>query len=120
MLLWEQTVAERDPELAFFKTEANLYEPLYAPPTVTPSSVMMALFNLERVSFWDTVSQYLDQHFRITNRDLRRITGIADTIKASRLLKMWTKQGLLEQVKTGGTKQTYYRKPGASLPGLFA
>ena len=101
-------------------TEANLYEPLYAPPTVAPSSVLVLLFNLERVTYWDTVSQYLDQNLRITNRELRKITGITDTLKASRLLKMWTRQGLLEQIKTGGAKRTYYQKPGAKLSGLFA
>lgn len=100
--------------------DANLYEPLYAPPYIAPSSVLVLLFNLERVSYWDTVSQYLDQHLRITNRELRKITGITDTLKASRLLKMWTRQGLLEQIKTGGVKRTYYQKPGAKLAGLFA
>lgn len=102
-------------------TEANLYEPLYAPPSVAPSSVLVVLFNLERVTYWDTVSQYLDQKLRITNQELRKITGITDTIKASRLLKMWTKQGLLEQVKAGGPRHTYYQKPGAKLSAtLFA
>lgn len=102
-------------------TEANLYEPLYAPPSIAPSSVLVVLFNLERVTYWDTVSQYLDQKLKITNRELRRITGIEDTIKASRLLKAWTRQGLLEQVRGAGPKQTYYQRPRAKLrANLFA
>ncbi len=102
-------------------TEANLYEPLYAPPWSGPNSVQVVLFNLERVTYWDTVSHYLDQKLRITNHELRKITGISDTIKASRLLKVWTKQGFLEQVKGASPKWTYYRKPGARLnTTLFA
>ena len=65
--------------------------------------------------YWDTVSQYLDQKLRITNQELRRIIGVTDTIKVSRLLRTWTKQGLLEQIKRAGPKATYYKNPGAKL-----
>ncbi len=95
--------------------DANLYEPLYMSPAMAPNSVFVVLLNLERVTYWDTVSEYLNQHLYITNQQLRKITGISDTIKASRLLKTWTKQGLLEQVVKGGYKHTYYQKPGTKL-----
>ncbi len=88
---------------------------------MAPNSVLVVLFNMERVTFWDTVSQYLDQNLRITNQELRKITSITDTLKASRLLKMWTKQGLLEQIKGRGPRHAYYQKPGAKpSPQLFA
>ena len=69
-------------------------------------------FNLERVSYWDTVSQYLEEHLRITNSEIRKITGIKDTVKASRLLKQWTKQKLLEEAEGVAKKSKYYHKPG--------
>ncbi len=102
-------------------TEANLYEPIYMPQAYSLNAVIVLLFNMERVSFWDTVSEYLDRHLYITNQQLRKITSIPDTLKASRLLKGWTKQGLLEQVKRGGYKYTFYKKPGVKLDaGLFS
>jgi len=100
-----------------FKTMkgANLYDPIYFPPHITPNSVLLFLFNIERVSYWDTVSKYLDKKFKITNRELRRITGISDTLKASRLLKTWAKQGLLEEGKGVSKKMKYYHKTGVKL-----
>lgn len=101
--------------------EANLYEPIYFPPHITPNSVFLILFNIERVTYWDTVSKYLDKKFKITNKELRQITGIADTLRASRLLKTWTRQGLLEEGKGVSKKLKYYHKPGVKLePSLFS
>ena len=94
---------------------ANLYDPIYFPPHITPNSVLLILFNIERISYWDTVSKYLDKKFKITNKELRRITGISHTLKASRLLKTWTKQGLLEEGKGVSKKMKYYHKPGVKL-----
>jgi len=100
---------------------ANLYEPIYFPPHITPNSVLLILSNIQRVSYWDTVSKYLDKKFKITNKELRRITGITDTLKASRLLRAWTKQGLLEEAKGVSKRMKYYHKPGAKLkPTLFS
>lgn len=101
--------------------EANLYDPIYFPPHFTPNSVLLILFNTERISYWDTVSKYLDKKFKITNKELRLIIGITDTLKASRLLKMWSKQGLLEEGKGLSKKLKYYHKPGVKLePVLFS
>lgn len=101
--------------------EKNLYDPIYFPPHITPNSVLLALFNIERVTYWDTVSKYLDRKLKITNKELRQITGITDTLKASRLLKTWSKQGLLEEGKGVSKKMKYYHKPGVKLkPSLFS
>lgn len=101
--------------------KANLYEPIYFPPHITPNSVLLFLFNIERITYWDTVSKYLDKKFKITNKELRQITGITDTLKASRLLRTWTKQGLLEEGRGTSKKMKYYHKAGVKLePSLFS
>lgn len=100
--------------------ENNLYEPLYFPPSLRPNSVLLFLFNLQRVEYWDTVSKYLDEHYRVTNNEARRITGVSDTLKMSRLLKSWVEKELLERVGKA-KKEIYYRKPGQEVPrGLFS
>lgn len=100
--------------------ESNLYEPLYLPPTLRPHSVMVVLISMQRVEYWDTVSKYLDEHLRITNILARKITGISDTLKMSRLLSSWVDKGLLKKV--GNSKKTaYYTKSGeAEAPLLFS
>ncbi|MBN3033128.1 MAG: putative DNA binding domain-containing protein [Candidatus Saganbacteria bacterium] len=100
--------------------EANLYDPLYLPPPFTTNSVLVILFNLEKISYWDTVSQYLDQFHKITNKELRKVTGIKDSVKASRLLSAWVKNKLLEKVRPS-KKGTFYRRPGIkSSTALFS
>jgi len=101
--------------------ERNLYEPLYFPPSIRPNSVLLILFNLQRIEYWDTVSKYLDKHYRITNSEARRITGIKDTLKMSRLLKSWVDKGLLQKVGEKAKKVVYYIKPGQEMPSrLFS
>jgi len=100
--------------------EKNLYEPLFLPPSFRPNSVLLILFNLHRVEYWDTVSKYLDDHYRITNNEARQITGVSDVLKMSRLLKSWVDKGLLERVGKA-KKEIFYRKPGQEMPrGLFS
>jgi len=96
--------------------ENNLYEPLYFPPSIRPNSVFLLLLNLRRVEYWDTVSKYLDENYRITNKEARRITGIIDTLKMSRLLKSWVEKGLLEKVAGKSKKIVYYTRPGQEVP----
>ena len=92
--------------------EANLYDPVYLSAQEGQNSVAVVLFNFERVGYWDAVSRYLDEHLKISNSEVRKITGIKDTIKASRLLKQWTKQNFLEESEGTGKKMKYYYKPG--------
>jgi len=96
--------------------EQNLYEPLYFPPSIRPNSVLLILLNLQRIGYWDTVSKYLDKHYRITNSEARRITSVSDTLKMSRLLKSWVAKGLLEKMGAGFRGNIYYRKPGVEVP----
>lgn len=101
--------------------EKKLYEPLYFPPTLRPNTVLLVLFNLQKIEYWDTVSKYLDDHYKINNSEARNITGIGDTLKMSRLLNAWVNKGLLERVGKGYKGNMYYRKPGQEVPsGLFS
>lgn len=90
--------------------QKNLYNPIYLPPNLRPNSVMLALINLQKVEHWDTVSKYLDKHIKITNNEARKITGISDTLKMSRLLKSWVDNNLLKKMGGGAKKSVYYIK----------
>lgn len=96
--------------------EQNLYEPLFFPPTFRPNTVLLILLNLQKVEYWDTVSKYLDEKFKITNKEARDITGVGDTIKMSRLLKLWVAKGLLEKVDSKFKGGVYYKKVGVTIP----
>lgn len=99
--------------------ENNLYEPLYYPRSSRPNSVLLVLLNLQKIDYWDTVNKYLEAHYRITNNEARKITGVKDTLKMTRLLKSWVEKGLLEQ--HGMKKSSYYSKRGREMPqGLFS
>lgn len=99
--------------------ESNLYDPLYLPPSSRPNSVFLILLNLQRVEYWDTVNKYLDEHYRISNHEARRITGVNDTLKMSRLLKSWVEKDLLEKVGGQVKKLAYYVKPGQEVPSTL-
>ncbi len=99
--------------------EKNLYEPLFYPPAERPNTVLLVLLNLQKVEFWDTVSKYLDENYRITNKDARRITGVSDTIKMSRLLKLWVSKGLLSKVDSKFKGGVSYKKVGVNIPRKF-
>ncbi len=106
-----------DRMFATMKTH-NLYEPLYFPANQFPNSVLLYLMNLNKVGYWDTVSNYIDRKSLITNQKAREVTSIQDTLEMSRLLNTWVANGLLER-KGGKTKGAYYVKPGRELPDLF-
>ena len=100
--------------------EQNLYEPLFFPATARPNTVLLLLFNLHKIEYWDTVSKYLDENYRIINKKAREITGVNDVLKMSRLLRGWVEKGFLEKVGKA-KKDSYYRKPGQEVPkGLFS
>ncbi len=100
--------------------EQNLYEPLFYPPTLRPNTVLLLLLNMHKIEYWDTVSKYLDENYRIINKKAREITGVDDVLKMSRLLRGWVEKGLLEKIGKA-KKDSYYRKPGQEIPkGLFS
>ncbi len=100
--------------------ERNLYDPLYAPPSTRPNSVLVILLNLQKIEYWDNVSKYLDENYRITNKQARQITEVHDVLKMSRLLKIWVSKGLLEKIGLS-KKNAFYKKPGQDVPrNLFS
>lgn len=96
--------------------DTNLYEPLYFPASKRPNSVELHLFNIQKIDYWDTVSNYLDNNYRINNQTTREITGIHDSSKVSRLLKQWVTKGLIEKIDSGYKGNIYYKKLGAEVP----
>lgn len=93
----------------------NLYEPVYFPAEKRPNTVELHLFNMQRIDYWDTVSNYLDDNYRINNSKVREITGIKDSSKTSRLLKSWVTNGLIEMIGSGYKGNVYYKKLGAKI-----
>lgn len=94
--------------------EANLYEPLYVPVEHSPHSVLVVLWNMQKIEYWDVVSGYLDKNGSITNVQARKITGISDTLKMSRLLKEWVEKRLIEKMGSG-KRSAVYVKPGHDI-----
>ncbi|TRZ80102.1 hypothetical protein D4R86_04830, partial [bacterium] len=61
-------------------------------------------------------NKFLHDNYRITNKEARKITGITDTVKMSRMLKQWLNKGLLERVEKGFKGNFYYKKIGIEIP----
>ncbi len=100
--------------------EKNLYDPIYI-DSGTINHVAVILLNLQRVEYWDVVSKYLQDHYKITNSEAREITGIKDTLKMTRLLNKWVSQKVLIKVSGKSKKHTYYTTLGfASSISLFS
>ncbi|MDT8444483.1 MAG: ATP-binding protein [Desulfuromonadales bacterium] len=90
---------------------AHLYPPQYRQQSqVTNESVTVTLLNHERPSIWDEVSDWIDRNGPIANADLCRIGGL-DTLKASKLLRSWVDQNLLEQLPDRVKRNMAYCKP---------
>lgn len=92
---------------------SGLYPPQYAVnrdaavPTVT-----VTLLNEQRPAVWEQVSDWIDRHGLIANRDLRKIAGV-ETLQASRMFKGWVESGLLVADDCKGKRGTVYRRPVA-------
>lgn len=87
----------------------NLYEPLYISANNKPNSVLVTLFNENKIKYWDTINLYLKDNLFVSNSIVRSITAL-DTLKASRLLSSFVKKGLLEKISIGGDKNVIYIK----------
>jgi len=94
--------------------ESNLYDPYFFTYPTLPDSVLVILRNIKRPSEWDKVSNYLQKQKQfVTNTDVRTIIGNQDTVKVSRLLSLWVKQGSLIKETAGSKKTTSYRLPNS-------
>lgn len=96
---------------------AHLYPPQYRQNTeIATESVIVTLLNLERPTVWDEVSDWIDRNGELANAELCRIAGV-DTLKASKMLKAWVEQGVLEQVPDRAKRNTAYIKPAQPVQG---
>lgn len=90
---------------------ANLFPPLFRENRdAAQASVVTTLLNEERPPVWEQVSDWIDRNGPIANSDLCGIAGV-DTLRASRMLKRWVEQGVLQRDDSGGKRHTTYRKP---------
>jgi ATP-dependent DNA helicase RecG len=104
---------------------AKLYPPQYRQSLeAAVETVTVSLFNLERPSAWDEVSDWIDREGFIQNAKLCAIAKV-DTLKASRMLVAWRDQGLLVPLPDRAKRNMAYTKPtktdaeqGSLLSGL--
>lgn len=90
---------------------ANLFPPFFMENRdAAQSSVVVTLLNEERPPIWEQVSDWIDRNGPIANSDLCGIAGV-DTLRASRMLRRWVEQGVLQRDDSGGKRHTIYRKP---------
>lgn len=96
---------------------AKLYPPQYRQSSdAAVESVTVTLLNLERPSVWNEVDDWIDRNGPIGNANLREITGW-DTLTASRQLRNWVSQGLLEPLPAASRQQARYTKPSKDATG---
>jgi len=89
--------------------EADLVSPVYK---AEKFKVNVSLLAENRIPYWEYVEKYLEENITLTNMELKRLLGIEDTLKTSRLLKKWVDQGKL--LSFGKSKKSrFYLKPDA-------
>jgi ATP-dependent DNA helicase RecG len=100
--------------------ETGLYPPLYdTRPHVERDAVIVTLFNENRPSLWEQVSQYVDQHGSIGNAEVRQLMGTENVLSVSKLIRDWVDRGLLVVANPqAGTRVRRYAKPGSRPRGL--
>ena len=94
----------------------NLYPPIFWTYPKMQDTVRVILLNEEVINEWGKVSYYLGKNKYITNEEARKITGIIQRDKMTKILKGWVNHGLLIQIKpkSGYVKGTQYRLPGTA------
>ena len=96
---------------------AQLYPPQYTQNTERAvESVTVTLFNLERPTVWDEVSDWIDRNGPISNGQLREIAKV-DIAAASLMLRDWVQQGLLASLPDRGRRNAAYAKVATPRAG---
>jgi len=86
--------------------EAGLYPPLFGTrPRIPREAVVVYLYNENRPSVWEQVSDYIEKHGEIGNAEVRRLMQTSDTLRASKQLKEWVNLGLLTVANPNAAKQ---------------
>jgi ATP-dependent DNA helicase RecG len=98
----------------------NLLPPIFKTYPEIQDSVKIILRNAQKPSEWEKVKTFLDsKRFYITNEDVRNITGVSDTLKASKLLTRWVQQGILIKWDTSAKRNAKYCLPDALILDIF-
>jgi ATP-dependent DNA helicase RecG len=102
--------------------DAGLYPPLYTTrPRIPREAVRVYLLNENRPSIWEQVTDYLEKHGEIGNAEVRQLMHSEDTLRASKMLKSWVEQGLLEVSNPdAGRNVRRYRRPTVDLDDFFS
>lgn len=97
--------------------EAGLYPPLYwSRPRIPREAVVIHLFNENRPSTWEQVSDYIDRRGEIGNAELRMLMDTDNPVRASRKLREWVSLGYLVVANPSAAKQfRKYTRPGGEL-----
>lgn len=92
------------------------------PSPLFQDGVCVVLFNEKAPNEWEKVAQYLNVNKYIANAEARKILGIQDTIKVSKIFRNWVKKGLLLKVvpRSGAKRLAKYRLPNIDEKSLFA
>ena len=93
--------------------QSQLYLPIYLTrPQMHKDAVLVVILNEHRPTVWDQVSDFIDQHGSITNKEVRKLIVGGDVLGASKQLREWVQKGLLVVVNAKAAKQhRRYSKP---------
>jgi ATP-dependent DNA helicase RecG len=97
----------------------NLYPPIYLTYPHYEDAVKVILFNEIATTEWDKVQFHLTKTKFINNEMARKLTGLTNPDKMSKLFKKWVEQGLLIRIDppTKSTKGVKYKLAGAPEVG---
>lgn len=85
--------------------QTGLYPPIYlTQPRIERQAVLVYLFNENRPSLWEQVSDYIDQHGSIANAEVRQL-GSGDVLAASKQLRKWVDRGQLVVLNPNAAKR---------------
>lgn len=89
----------------------NLYPPIFFTYPRIQDGVKVILRNEKVASEWEKVNAYLEKNKYITNIEARKITGVIQRDKMTKIFKDWVSSGLLIQIvpPSGYMKGTKYR-----------
>lgn len=83
--------------------------------TSEQASETLTPLNVERPTIWDEISNWIDRNGAIANADLCRIAEV-DTLKASKMLKAFVEEGILEPLPGRAKRNAAYVKPNRPQP----
>lgn len=91
----------------------NLYPPIFWTYPRLQDAVRVILLNEKVATEWEKIEFHLQANKYITNEESRKITGVVQRDKMTRLLKDWVNRGLLIQITppSGYVRGTKYRLP---------